>query len=115
MRNNKEAMRRAVLCKLFDHLQEHYGIDWTKETFVDGDLSLHQLDAILAFKSDARLTELRDALSRIDEGTFGRCISCKAEIGQNVLDVDPAQRFCSGCEREFSHADMHDYESHASY
>ena len=115
MKKSKRVMRRAVLSKLFAHLEEYYGCDWSRETFVDDRLSLHQIDALLAFKSDPRLEELRSALLRIDDGSFGICISCKREIGQEVLDRDPSQRVCTACEKEYSHVMVHDYESRGSY
>ncbi len=105
-------MRRAVLDKLFDHLEESYGIDWTRESFVDDQLSLHQIDAILAFKSDPTLDELRGALDRIEAGTFGECISCKQVISQDVLDSDPTRRVCSGCEVEISHVVTQHFAPH---
>jgi len=115
MRKSKRAMRRAVLDKLFDHLEECYGIDWTRESFVDEQLSLHQIDAILAFKSDPTLDELRGALDRIETGTFGLCISCKKVISQEVLDADPSRRVCSGCEVEMSHVVAQHFASHLNF
>jgi len=94
-------MRRAILSRLFDTLQEHYTIDYTKDWFVN--LSLHEIDAILAFKSETVLDELRNALDRLEEGRFGICISCKTEISQQTLDTDPTQRVCSGCESALAH------------
>lgn len=112
MRKSKRAMRRAVLDKLFGHLEESYGIDWTRESFVDGQLNVHQIDAILAFKSDPILDELRGALDRLEAGTFGVCISCKKPMSQEVLDSDPARRVCSGCEVEISHIVNQHFASH---
>jgi len=115
MKKSKRAMRRVILCKLFEHLEAYYGCDWSRETFVDGQLSLHQIDALLAFKSDPRLQELRGALVRFDEGTYGICIGCKREISQDILDRDPSQRVCADCEKEFSHTMAHAFEAHGSY
>jgi RNA polymerase-binding transcription factor DksA len=107
-------MRRVILSNLFDHLQEHYTTGWSKEMFVDGQLSIHQIDAAIAFKSDQRLVELRNALDRLEGGTYGVCISCKGAISQAILDSDPAQRVCAACEEEISHTMWHPHESHAS-
>lgn len=94
-------MRHVILSRLFDTLQERYVIDYTKEWFVK--LSLHEIDAVMAFKSDASLDELRLALDRLEEGRFGICISCKTEISQQTLDTDPTQRICLHCENTLAH------------
>ena len=40
-------MRRVVLSSLFDHLEQRFGVEWSRDTFVDGSLSLPQIDALL--------------------------------------------------------------------
>lgn len=110
MQKNKSAMRRAILRRLFEHLEEYYGIDWSRETFIDGQLSMHQIDAMIAFKSDARLNELRAALNHLEDGSYGICIGCKREIEERVLALDPARRFCTDCEQDFNHALTDDVE-----
>ena len=114
MKRSKRAMRRVILSKLFDHLQEHYSIVLSKEMFVDGQFSIHQIDAAIAFKSDPGLMGLRSALDRLEDGTFGMCIKCKGQINQSDLDSDPAQRVCATCEEEIRHPMWHSHESHAS-
>lgn len=106
-------LRRVILCRLYDHIEEQYGIERTREEFVEGDLSIHQIDAILAFKSDPLLDELRMALGRLDDGSFGICLGCKGEISQELLQRDPVRRVCSRCERQFSRAAEHEHEPHA--
>ena len=53
------------------------------------------------------LQELEAALARIDEGTFGKCIECGAEIAFKRLAVYPVATRCAGCqslhERTYSH------------
>ena len=93
------AMRREVLSRLFEHLHEKYGLDWPRETFVEGQLSDNQIEAALAFKSDSHLDELHSALQRLDEGTFGICMTCKRPIGQDSLQADPTRRLCRSCEQ----------------
>ncbi len=103
MQNGVRSLQRAVLSKLFDHLQTYYGVDSTRESFVDGRLNLHQIDALLAFKSDPQLDELRAALDRLEHGTYGVCITCKHPIGREVLERDPGRRICAACEQGFNH------------
>ena len=100
---SRRAMRRVVLSSLFDHLEQRFGVDWSRDTFVDGSLSLPQIDALLAYKSDPRIEELRGALGRLERGTFGVCCCCKARIPASVLERDPARRFCGECEQRYLH------------
>ncbi len=100
---SKRVLRRAILVRLYDHLQDAYGIEWPRESFVNGQLALGEIDALLSFKSDQRIDELRSALERLEEGSFGRCIACKGDIGQDLLEADPAMRLCERCERMYSH------------
>jgi hypothetical protein len=110
MKKSKRVMRRAVLVSLYDHLQDAYGLEWAREAFVDGQLSLSEVDALLAFKSDPRIDELRGALDRLQSETFGMCLACKGRIDQELLDADPAQRLCLHCERLYNHIVMHTHE-----
>jgi DnaK suppressor protein len=43
--------------------------------------------------------EIRAALRRIDDGTFGRCESCGHEISHNRLEAIPFARQCIDCAR----------------
>ena len=104
MIKSKRAVKRAILYKLYEHLQETYGIDWTPELFTNGTLSLSQIDALLAFKHDGMIDELWSALTRLDGGEYGLCIRCKKEVSEDLLEKDPTRRICRDCEVEFSHA-----------
>jgi hypothetical protein len=111
MKTKEQGKRCAILCTLFEHLHETYGFDLSREIFADGRLSLHQLDALLAFKSDARVEELRCALERLDQGVYGVCIRCHQTISDALLNEDPARRVCTECEEEFSHSVLHESET----
>jgi RNA polymerase-binding transcription factor DksA len=112
MKRSMTAMRRVVLCRMFDLLEQTYGIDVDREEFVGKRMSLHEIDAVLAFKSDPHLDELRGALERIDDGSFGVCIGCKMEIDQRVLVEEPARRICEKCEKEYSRSSSVYMETH---
>jgi len=114
MQKTTRSMRRVVLSKLFEHLKENYGLDWSDEIFDDNRLSVHQLDAVLAFKSDFVLDELCSALNRLEEGTYGVCIRCKGIIDEEVLDNDPTQRLCPSCANSIMHVMADDLGSHVS-
>jgi len=108
---NMKALRRVILGRLFDHLREQYGIELPREAFVESDPSLRRIDELLAFKSDLRIGELRSALGRLEEGTYGLCVVCKARIQAELLLDDPARRCCPACEKRLSHAAIHSQHS----
>lgn len=51
----------------------------------------------LDFKANVRLEQLREALQRIEESTYGTCLACKAEIPQYILEESPCALFCGSC------------------
>jgi RNA polymerase-binding transcription factor DksA len=106
MLQNTERYRRVILSQLYDHLLEQYVVPWPRDEFVSGTATDHEVDAVLAFKSDAHLDELRTALDRLDSGTFGICIACKGRIPQDALVLNPARRLCSACEEQLAHAGL---------
>ncbi len=105
MKKSSRAMRHLILSKLYEHLEARYGMEGTREEFTSGEISLHEVEAILAFKSDPRLDELRGALERLEDGSYGVCLSCKREISRDLLETDPVRRMCSACETRFSHSE----------
>jgi len=104
MRMSARAMRRVVLRRLFDVLEQRYGIELDRVAFSADSVSLHEIDAALSFKSDPCLEELRGALDRIDDGSYGVCIGCKTPIGWRLLVDEPARRMCEKCEQEYNHS-----------
>ncbi len=106
MRQNTERIRRVILSRLYDHLLEQYVVPWPREPFVRGTATEHEIDAVLAFRSDEYLDELRTALDRLKCGTYGICLSCKGRIPVDMLVLNPARRLCSVCEEVLVHAGM---------
>lgn len=46
------------------------------------------------------LKEIEEALTRIDQGTFGLCGSCRQEINKERLEAIPYARHCVVCARK---------------
>lgn len=44
--------------------------------------------------------KIREALERIEEGTFGECESCEEEIGIERLRARPVTTYCIDCKTE---------------
>lgn len=99
MQVTKSALKRMVLNKLYDHLRAHYSVSLSRATFVNANPGVHAVDAATAFKSDIEIEELQRALERIEEGDFGRCICCTAELPLEDIREDPCKRICRGCEK----------------
>lgn len=99
MQSDSKHFRRVILRKLYSYLQQNYPGTFTETIRIEG---FHRLDSLLAFKSDSYLEQLRAALSRLDEGTFGVCLNCKKEIDAESMDADPTCRMCKRCERAYS-------------
>lgn len=95
-------MRQVIVARLYAHLRDHYFINLSDEFPSEEQASLHQIDSILAFKSDPQLDELRAALERLQDGTFGYCLGCKKQMDSELMDEDPTGRFCERCEKTYS-------------
>ena len=52
----------------------------------------------LASGESARLTEVSDALSRIEKGTYGKCEGCEVDIPKKRLEAFPSARLCIECQ-----------------
>lgn len=45
------------------------------------------------------LREIDDALERIDNGSYGQCLSCAGKIGRRRLEIMPEKPLCQLCEQ----------------
>lgn len=50
-------------------------------------------------RDETTKSEVRDAISRVDEGTFGRCERCRVWIKKDRLRAVPHARNCIECQR----------------
>ncbi|MFP4115279.1 MAG: TraR/DksA family transcriptional regulator [Spirochaetota bacterium] len=53
----------------------------------------------MRFHDEERLTRVRSALHRMEDGRYGICATCGAEIKENRLRAKPEALFCVECER----------------
>jgi RNA polymerase-binding transcription factor DksA len=58
---------------------------------------LHDLNATLLENEEYLANEVRGALRRLDDGTFGRCERCERDIAAARLQAIPYARFCVRC------------------
>jgi DnaK suppressor protein len=52
-------------------------------------------DMSLLEQIEAELRDVRHALRRLEEGTYGLCEACGRPIGDDRLEAQPAARFCA--------------------
>lgn len=92
-----EARLAALTARISDigaELDTHSSKDWEElATEREGDEVLEDLG--LSAQNEIRM--IRAALTRIDEGEYGYCVKCGAEIAEERLDVLPATPFCRHC------------------
>ncbi len=112
MSGNKPAMRRNILLHLFEHLKDRYDIELPSSILTTGAIQDREIDALLAFKSDAKLDELRGALTRLENDTFGTCIGCKGQLSKALLESDPTTRLCPECEDNIAHNGAEGFATH---
>lgn len=55
-----------------------------------------QVSALTA-QTERRLVEIKAALGRLDDGTFGVCEVCGERIPRGRLEARPTARLCVGC------------------
>lgn len=92
-----EARLAALSHKLVEidaELDAHDSRDWEElATEREGDEVLEDLGQ----SAQHEMRMIRAALKRMDEGEYGFCVTCGAEIDQARLEVLPATPFCKSC------------------
>jgi len=52
------------------------------------------------------LAMVEGALVRINEGTYGECVSCGSEINSKRLEAVPWARYCIGCQEKIEKGEL---------
>jgi RNA polymerase-binding transcription factor DksA len=97
----REAALRARLAEIEERLRgidaeldSHNSRDWEELA------TEREEDEVLEGMGQSGLAEIeriRAALARIEDGSYGFCVTCGNEISQERLDVLPATPFCRNC------------------
>ncbi len=74
---------------------DQHPADEGTETFV------RERDVSLRDQVEGELVEIRRALTRLEQGTYGVCEACGKPIGEERLEAEPATRFCVADEAAF--------------
>jgi len=96
-------MREEMLRRRSDHREGEEELLGVREAD-PGDAAAAEGGAIpldsLNENEQARVAEIEAALTRIDEGSYGRCEQCEEPIGMRRLEAVPSARRCFTCETE---------------
>lgn len=52
----------------------------------------------------AQREQVREALTRLDNGTYGRCVDCGRQLSDDRLDARPEAARCVTCQAKLEHA-----------
>lgn len=81
------------------------------ETWIDDHLAENasetldrEIDSTLEENSEHVLSEIDRALARIEEGTFGKCVTCGQQIAVERLEALPYTSQCIDCKRRDARA-----------
>lgn len=111
---NHDAIRRQLESRIADVVRRNDKVeagrrrertplegDWQEDAIVrENDEVLEALDA----EGRARLLQLRAALQKLDDGTYGRCVSCDGAISTARLAALPEITTCIACASEIEAA-----------
>jgi DnaK suppressor protein len=59
-----------------------------------------EMELNIASNENERIRLIEEALERVEEGTFGGCVSCEGKINIERLEAVPYARLCIECARE---------------
>lgn len=92
--------RRGRIDDHLRHTGEPLPDDWAERAqAIAGDEVVTALDAT----TRGRIEEIKDALQRIDDGTFGMCAGCGGQIAPERLRILPTARLCVRCSHRAGH------------
>ena len=93
--------RKTLLASLADQSEDMRSLVKTVESGDEADVAADVIDRTLLTalgEPDAnRLQQIDNALDRINQGTYGRCVKCGKEIPQERLQVLPYALMCITC------------------
>ncbi len=61
-------------------------------------------------KGHVQLTQVRSALDRMEDGSFGECMQCGNMIGEKRLEALPWTPYCIACQEKIENGQIEDPE-----
>ena len=89
--------RDSRVTVLLRYMEDHYCVPNSITDELRTDPRVELLDRLMAFRSSTWYYELRAALLRIEDGSYGRCMICTGRISPEKLEFLPTSRLCSDC------------------
>jgi len=106
LKKSRETLQgmRAQLLRNVQH-ELHEGREQTKDEGMDtydlaSDARDREINLILTDRDRDKLQAIDEALGRVDDGTYGVCENCGADIAEARLQALPFTRLCVGCQAE---------------
>lgn len=62
----------------------------------------HAMNEALSKETEAALKRVRSAMKRVDQGLYGKCVSCKNMIDTDRLGIDPTTEYCVKCAKKMA-------------
>jgi len=76
------------------------GIDTAEEGEVAEGIEEYENNNAVLAQLEIRLNDVKNALAKIEKGTYGICEKCKKKIDYARLEVKPQANYCMKCEKE---------------
>lgn len=73
-----------------------------------------QFDLRLKSRQVTYIKKVKEAIRRIDEGTFGICMECDGEISLSRLQARPTAHLCISCKEDQERTEHHVFEGEGS-
>jgi len=93
--------RKKLLASLADQSEDMRGLIKTVDSGDEADVAADVIDrtllTALGTQDANRLQQIDNALDRINQGTYGRCVKCGKEIPEERLEVLPYALMCISC------------------
>lgn len=71
--------------------------------------SLEVVRLQLSYHMQRKLDHIAAALDRIEQGSFGKCLRCSREIGEERLESNPEAELCIHCQQRIERNQIHTY------
>ena len=106
-KENLHVLRKKLLALQSDLQEKIHAVEKVPEFGTDVDHFEEEGDEAAEFSKNLgegqafrlRLDRVREALRKMDEGTYGICERCGKEIEPSLLEVDPESELCKTCKR----------------
>jgi len=105
----RQHFKKLLLAELRRHAQhiddeQARALDITNDDVKDSDQALHDMIQGLALKlsdnESKMVADIDQALMRMQEGSYGKCVRCGREIDERRLEALPTARYDAACQAE---------------